>query len=58
MKKRTLAALLAVLTLLGLAACGEKKNEIQKISWQAAPAGWCEASSQKPSCNLLSCRLT
>ena len=38
MKKRTLAALLAVLTLLGLAACGEKKTEIQKISWQAAPA--------------------
>ncbi|MCI9318339.1 MAG: hypothetical protein HFF67_09900, partial [Oscillospiraceae bacterium] len=38
MKKRTLAALLAVLTLLCLAACGEKKTEIQKISWQAAPA--------------------
>ena len=38
MKKRTLAALLAVLTLLCLAACGEKKPEIQKISWQAAPA--------------------
>lgn len=38
MKKQFLAAVLAVCLLLGLAACGGKKTEIHRISWQTAPA--------------------
>lgn len=38
MKKQFLTAVLAVCLLLGLPACGGKKTEIHRISWQTAPA--------------------